>query len=91
MRFKWDSTKEQNNVKKHGISFEEAQEALTCGTVVVLKEDQRHDEQRFVFLGICRRLIVLVVVVAYPEETLTRIISARKATKSERILYETQL
>jgi uncharacterized DUF497 family protein len=91
MHFEWDPKKEQLNIKKHGISFEEAQEALTCGTVVVLNEDGRHDEQRFVFLGMCKRLDVLVVVVAYPEETVTRIISARKATKSEREFYEAQL
>ena len=91
MRFEWDTQKEQKNIKKHGISFEEAQDALTCGAVVVLKEDERHDEQRFIFLGMCKRLKILVVVVAYPEELVTRIISARRATKSERIFYETQL
>lgn len=91
MRFEWDDDKEKANIKNHGISFQEAQEALTCGTVVVLREDARHDEQRFVFLGMCKRLNVLVVVVAYPEETVTRIISARKANKKEGKLYEAQL
>jgi len=91
MRFEWDPRKEQANVKTRGLSFKEAQEALTCGTVVVLREDTRHNEQRFVFLGMCKRLNILVVVVAYPEETVTRIISARKANTKEREIYETQL
>lgn len=97
MKFEWDPKKESSNIKKHGISFEQAKEALTCGLVVVLKEDGDHDEERYVFLGICKKLnvlvlvLVLVVVVAYPDETVTRIISARKATKKERLFYEEEL
>lgn len=91
MKFEWDPKKESANIKKHGISFERAKEALACGTVIVLKEDNDHDEERYVFLGMCKKLNVLVVVVAYPEETVTRIISARKATKKERLFYEAQL
>jgi len=91
MKFKWDPSKEAINIKKRGISFERAKEALTCGLVVVLKEDKDHDEDRYVFLGMCKKLNILVVVVAYPEEDITRIISARKATKKERLFYEAQL
>jgi len=91
MRFEWDLEKEKKNIRKHEVSFIEAQEALTCGLVVVLKEDRNHDEQRFVFLGMCKRLNVLTVVVAYPEEEITRIISARRADKRERKFYEAQL
>ena len=91
MKFEWDPVKETINVKKRGISFEQAKEALTCGLVVVLKEDKDHQEERYVFLGMCKKLNALVVVVAYPDETVTRIISARKATKKERLFYEKEL
>jgi uncharacterized DUF497 family protein len=91
MRFEWGFKKEHVNIKKHGLTFEEAREALTCGTVVVLRKDNDHNEPRFAFLGMCKRHNVLVVVVAYSEETVTRIISAKKATKSERKFYEAQL
>ena len=91
MKYEWDFTKEKSNIKKHGISFKEAKEALICGLVVVLKGDSDHDEERYVFLGMCKKLNVLVVVVAYPYNSVTRIISARKATKKERLFYETQL
>lgn len=91
MKFEWDPQKESININKHGISFQQAREALTCGMVVVLKEDDDYDEGRFVFLGMCGKLNILVVVAAYPGETVTRIISARKATKKERLFYETEL
>ncbi len=91
MKFEWDPLKEKLNQKKHGISFVEAKDALTCGLVVVLKEDSESGEERYVYLGICKKLNILVVVVAYPDEQITRIISARKANKRERKFYEAQL
>ena len=91
MKFDWDQQKAKTNFKKHGVSFEEAKEALTCETVVVLKQDSNSDEERFIYLGMCKKLNVLVVVVTYPDEDMTRIISARKANKRERKYYETQL
>ncbi len=91
MKFEWDPQKEKTNHKKHGVSFHEAQEAMTCEFVVVLKEDSESGEERYVYLGMCKKLNILVVVVAYPDEQITRIISARKANKRERKFYEAQL
>lgn len=91
MRYEWDALKEKLNFKKHGVSFEDAKSALSCGLVVVLKEDDDSGEQRYVYLGMCKKLNILVVVVAYPDEEVTRIISARKANKKERKIYEAQL
>lgn len=91
MKFEWDPQKEKINQKKHGVSFGDVKEALTCGLVVVLKEDNDSGEDRYVYLGMCKKLNVLVVVVAYPDEQITRIISARKANKVERKFYETKL
>ena len=91
MRFEWDSDKEATNIKKHRVSFADAREALNCGLVVVLKETHQNGEERFVYIGLCKKLNVLVVVVAFPDENVTRIISARKANKRERKFYEAQL
>jgi uncharacterized DUF497 family protein len=91
MQYEWDPKKQQANLKKHGVSFEDAIEALNCGLVIVLKEDSDSGEERYVYLGMCKKLNILVVVVAYPEEEITRIISARKANKKERKFYEAQL
>lgn len=91
MKFEWDPQKEEKNLKKHGVSFNEAKEALSCELVVVFKEDSDFGEERYVYLGMCKKLNILIVVVAYPEEESTRIISARKANKRERKFYEAQL
>lgn len=91
MKYEWDPQKAKTNIKKHGISFEDAKQALTCEVVVVLKEDSDSGEERYVYLGMCKKLNVLVVVVAYPEDNITRIISARKANKKEIKFYEAQL
>ena len=91
MKYEWDPKKELLNIKKHRVSFKTAKEVLTCGVVVILKEDKSHSEERYIFLGMCKKLNVCVVVVTYPHKTVTRIISARKATKKERLFYETKL
>jgi uncharacterized protein len=91
MRYTWDPIKEKTNLKKHGISFLEAKEAIECTNVIVLKEDTDSGEERYVYLGMCKKLNILVVVVAYPDDEQTRIISARKANKKERSIYEEQL
>ena len=91
MKYEWDNSKEKLNISKHGISFSEAREALTCGLVIVLREDDSKAESTFVYLGMCKKLNVIVVVVTYPEEEITRIISARKANKKERKFYEEKL
>ena len=64
---------------------------LNCGLVIILKEDIISGEDRYVYLGMCKKLNILVVVVVYPSEDITRIISARKATKTERKFYEKEL
>ena len=91
MRFEWDSDKEATTIKKHRVSFEDAKEALNCGIVVVLKETYQNGEERFVYIGLSKKLNVLVVAIAFPDENVTRIISAQKTNKKERKFYETQL
>lgn len=91
MKFEWDPQKEKTNKKKHGVSFDDAKDAMMCELVVVVKEDSDSGEERYVYMGMCKKLNVLVVVVAYPDDQITRIISARKANKRERKFYEAQL
>ncbi len=87
--FEWDEKKNQTNQKRHGVSFEEAQSVFFDDNAVQFW-DEEHSEQedRFLMLGMSYNLRILLVVHCYREdESIIRIISARKATKQERKQY----
>ena len=85
--FEWDPSKAAANRRKHGISFEEAA-AVFDDPVVLLLADLEHGEPRIVAIGASNRGRVLFVVSVEIDEDVMRIISARKATRSERRSYE---
>lgn len=87
--FEWDEQKNAINKIKHGISFEEACSVFQDSRALVIPDpDHSDDEERFVILGLSERLNILVVCHCYRNEEQTiRIISARKATKTERRYY----
>lgn len=86
MRFEWSPTKAATNLKKHGVSFEEAQTAFD-DELGAYYPDALH-ETRFVLIGYSRRRRLLYVVHAEVAVAAIRIISARKATKHEKAHYE---
>jgi len=90
IRFTWDENKSKENHEKHGISFEEAKSIFYDPIArLIFDPDHSADEDRFIMLGMSHRLRVLIVCHCYKEkEELIRIISARKATTSERKIYE---
>ena len=92
IRFEWDPRKAKANERKHGVSFEEARSVFFDEQALLL-EDPRplRDEERFVLLGMSISLRVLVVIHALRDEDVIRIISARRATRSETIEYERRL
>ncbi|MGH7168358.1 MAG: BrnT family toxin [Nitrospiraceae bacterium] len=88
MIFEWDDRKARHNVKKHGVSLEEA--ATIFGDPLSLTIDDplhSHGEERFVTIGMSTRQRLLVVVHTERGDRL-RIISARLATKAERNQHE---
>jgi uncharacterized DUF497 family protein len=89
LRFAWDARKETQNRRKHGVSFTEA-ETVFSDEHALLVDDPEHSDQedRFALLGLSASLRTLVVVHCYREhEAVIRIISARKATRRERDVY----
>ena len=88
--FHWDPKKNAANKRKHGISFEEAQTVFADERAQLLDDPEHsHGEDRFVLMGLSAAFRVLVVVHSYRDRTGTiRIISARKATNSERAYYD---
>jgi len=92
LRFEWDERKNRANQRKHGISFEEAQTVFYDDWAIqVGDEDPDEPEDRFVMLGMSAAAKTLVVCHCYREEdSVIRIISARRANKSEREDYRSR-
>lgn len=85
MKVVWDEAKRNANLRKHGFDFADA-EAVFSGITFTI-EDRRFDygEPRFITLGMLQDT---VVVMTHTEARATiRIISMRKATRNEQILY----
>jgi len=89
-KFEWDRGKNLSNIEKHGITFKMAATTF-FDPHAELYEDEGyfHDEERFVLIGMNENERLLTVCHCYrgEDESVTRIISARKATKHEEELY----
>ena len=89
IKFEWDENKNSINQKKHHISFDEAKSVFYDENALLI-DDPEHseEEERFIILGTSRKANLLVVCHCYRQsETVIRIISARKATKTESKYY----
>lgn len=88
MRFEWNALKATANLRKHGVSFDEAASVL-FDPLSATGDDPDHslDQRRFVTFGISSSGRLLVVAHAQHEDAI-RIITARLATRAERKLYE---
>ena len=88
MEFEWDPSKAAANLKKHGVSFEEAKTVFD-NPLAVIFDDEAHsiNERREIIIGHSRRNRLLLT--AFTERSgNVRIISARLATRNEREDYE---
>ena len=88
MKIEWDPKKAISNLKKHGVSFEEAATALN-DPMAATGADPDHSitEDRYVTFGVSEKGRLVVVSHTEKDETI-RIISARRANKGEREFYE---
>jgi uncharacterized protein len=93
IRFTWDQGKAAENLRKHGVSFEEASSAFEDENARLRHDpDHSQEEDRFLLLGFSVRLRLLIVSHAYREnDRVIRIISARRATPRERRQYGSYL
>lgn len=88
IRFAWDAKKAEANLRKHGISFEEAATAFGDPlSHTVPDPDHSIGEDRFVLIGRSSSQLLVVVVHVERDDTI-RIISARPASRRERVFYE---
>ncbi len=93
MRFEWDPKKNEINQRKHGISFEEAQEIFEDPLhLSILDQRFSYYEERWITIGQTRKQKIVVTAHMYFDaegEEVIRIISAREATANEQKQYET--
>ena len=87
--FEWDENKNSVNKEKHHISFEEASTVFYDENALVISDpDHSEKEERFIILGMSAAANLLVVCHCLRQsETVIRIISARKATRTESEQY----
>jgi uncharacterized DUF497 family protein len=90
--FSWDTDKATSNEGKHGVTFEESALIFKDPNALTLyDEDNSHNEERWLTLGMCPNSGVLLVVHTRTEynenHAEIRIISARKASKNEKKIY----
>jgi hypothetical protein len=86
--FEWDSQKAKNNAIKHGVRFIFATFSFDDPFAFII-EDEKHSnlEPRYWLIG-DSETGVLVVVFTIRDDDVIRIISARKASRKERVMYE---
>ena len=89
VRFEWDPVKAAANLRKHGVSFEDARTVFSDDFARLIDDpDHSYEEERFVLLGLSSSLRLLVVAHCYRSAGgVIRIISARRATRSEERSY----
>lgn len=87
--FDWNEAKNKANVRKHGVSFEEARSVFFDENALLIADpDHSENEDRFVLLGLSAKLRLLLVCHCFEaDDGLIRVISSRKATRKEMSLY----
>lgn len=88
LRFEWDEKKADANLRKHGVSFEEAITVFRDPVAVTIYDVAHSEvEDRYIDIGVSASGYILVVVYTERDSSI-RIISCRQATLSERRQYE---
>lgn len=89
LRIEWDPKKAAANLRKHGVSFEDAQTVFSDERARLIDDpDHSEEEERFVLLGLSSSLRLLVVAHCHRAQgSVIRIISARKAIRDEERFY----
>ena len=87
-RFDWHDAKAEINARKHGVTFEEAATVFNDPRRLQMYDlEHSVDQDRGIVIGFSHRMRLLIVVIYEQGENITRIISARRATKNEGLRY----
>jgi len=91
VRFEWDERKNEENIHKHGLDFEDASEIFDSPMLVRLDSRKDYGEDRWSGIGVTQGRAVVVVFTERDDGETIRIISLRKALRHERKAYEKTL
>ncbi len=87
MKFEWDEAKNESNLEKHGLDFEDAAKLFDGPILVTLDTGQDYGEERWLGLGLIEHRAVVAAYTYRGSETV-RIISMRKALPHETLRYQ---
>ncbi len=88
LTFEWDEDKAKTNFRKHKVTFEEAKSVFNDPLLLTFPDpDHSDDEERYLNIGMSLKRRVLIVVHTERYQTI-RLISSRKATRSQRRAYK---
>jgi uncharacterized protein len=90
MTFEWDEQKNQSNIEKHGLDFNDAPDVFKGGLIVSRDDREDYGEPRFSALGMLKDRVVSVVFTVREPDTV-RVISLRKANRREIRQYEQEI
>jgi hypothetical protein len=90
MIYEWDEAKSRGNLAKHGLDFADAEQVFTGPCVTFLDDRFDYGEERLITLGLLAGRVVLIAHASRGDD-ITRIISMRKANRSEQKIYQKQL
>ena len=91
MEFTWDEKKNEQNIKKHGFDFAEADQVFDSVLISSLDESQDYGEDRWIGIGTLQNGTVVIVVFTEEENDVIRVISMRKASKNEKEKYKKEI
>ena len=83
LEIEWNHEKAASNIRKHGVSFEEAYSSLLDTDALVLEDLDSEGENRWILIGMSNRVRLLTVVYTLRGDDSIRLISARKSSRKE--------
>lgn len=89
MDYEWDENKNQLNIKKHTLNFEDSKEVLQNAHLLIEDIRYNYGESRYIAVGYLRKRLVIIVYTK--RKDVYRIISMRKANEREQANYKKQL
>ncbi len=90
MKFEWDDRKNRENIRKHGIDFQDVPGMFDHPMVTFLDSQKEYGEDRWIGIGILEFFLAVIVFTDRGPNRI-RIISARKATKHETRIYQDEI